>query len=118
TSERDARGIVRLGRDVEVVERRPAVGGQTISVRALYGEYEDVFLSLYGAHQATNAALSIAACEALVGEALNEPVVEEALGTVRTAGRMDVVGRRPPVILDGGHNPVTGAAVRTAIGEA
>jgi dihydrofolate synthase/folylpolyglutamate synthase len=116
-AERGARNVVRLGRDVEVVERRPAHGGQTVSVRAVYGEYDDIFLSQYGAHQATNAALAIAACEAFVGEALNVQAVEEAFAAVRTPGRIDVVGRRPLIVLDGGHNPAAAVAVRTAVEE-
>lgn len=116
-AERGARGVFRLGRDFEVAERRPAHGGQSVSVRGVHGEYDDIFLSLYGAHQATNAALAIAACEAFVGEALNTPSLERALASVRTAGRIDVVGRRPVVALDGGHNPAAAAAVRAAIEE-
>jgi dihydrofolate synthase/folylpolyglutamate synthase len=116
-AERGARSVVRTGRDIELVERTPAHGGQTITVRGIYGEYDDVFLSVYGAHQAVNATLAIAACEALVGEALNVPAVEEALSTIRTPGRIDVVRRRPPVVLDGGHNPAAARAVREAIEE-
>jgi dihydrofolate synthase/folylpolyglutamate synthase len=116
-AERGAAGVLRLGRDVEVVERRVAHGGQLVSVRAIHGDYDDVFLSLYGAHQASNAALAIAGCEALVGEALNRDALDAALGSVRTPGRLDVAGRRPPVVLDGGHNPAAAAAVRAAIEE-
>ena len=85
-----------------------------MSKRAIYG---DTFLSLYGAHQATNAALAIAACEAFTGEALNVQAVEEAFAAVRTPGRIDVVGRRPLIVLDGGHNPAAAVAVRAAIEE-
>ena len=117
SQERDARAVVRLGRDIELVDRLPAHRGQTITVRGLYGEYDDVFLSLFGAHQATNAALAIGACEAFVGEALDQAALIEALGTARTPGRIDVVSRRPPVVLDGGHNPAAAAAVRASIEE-
>ncbi len=116
-SERGTRNIVRLGRDIELVERTPAYSGQTITVRGIYGEYDDVYLSLYGEHQASNAALAIAACEAFAGEALDADALAEALDTVRTPGRLDVVGRRPPVVLDGGHNPASAAAVRRALEE-
>lgn len=115
--ERGARSVVRLGRDIELVERMPAHRGQTITVRGIYGEYDDVFLSAFGAHQATNAALAIAATEAFAGEALDQPALEEALGTVRTPGRLDVVSRRPLIVVDGGHNPAAATAVRTALEE-
>jgi dihydrofolate synthase/folylpolyglutamate synthase len=115
--ERDARGVLRLGRDIEIAERRPGHRGQTVTVRGIYGEYDDVFLSAYGAHQATNAALAIGACEAFAGEALDAAALGEALGTVRTPGRIDVVSRRPPIVLDGGHNPAAAAAVRGTLEE-
>ncbi len=47
---------------------RPAVGGQMISLQGLRGTYDDVFLPLYGAHQAQNAAVALAAVEAFAGD--------------------------------------------------
>lgn len=47
-----------------VTEREPAVGGQVASIRGLAAEYTDLFLPLFGEHQAHNAALTIAAVEA------------------------------------------------------
>ena len=47
--------------------RVPAVGGQMIGLQGLRGSYDEVFLPLYGAHQAQNAALALAAVEASSG---------------------------------------------------
>jgi dihydrofolate synthase/folylpolyglutamate synthase len=117
-TEREARRIVRLGGDIDLVERRPAIGGQLVTIRGLHGLYEDVFLSLLGEHQACNAVLAVAACEAFAGGALDDDSLREALGTVRTPGRLEVVARHPLVVLDGGHNPAAAAAVRAGIEEA
>ncbi len=47
----------------------PAVGGQLIRLQGLARQYDEVFLPLYGAHQAQNAAVALAAVEAFVGAA-------------------------------------------------
>ena len=44
-----------------------AVGGQQLALRGLRGTYEDVFLPLFGLHQAGNAACALAAVEAFAG---------------------------------------------------
>jgi dihydrofolate synthase/folylpolyglutamate synthase len=43
------------------------VGGQVVSLQGLRGRYDDLFLPLYGAHQAENAVVALAAVEAFVG---------------------------------------------------
>ena len=50
-----------------VTERVLAVGGQVLTLRGLGGDYREVFLPLFGAHQARNAALALAAVEAFFG---------------------------------------------------
>src|SRR4029453_7705218 len=55
--------IVREGMEFGVISRVPAVGGQVISLQGLRGRYDEVFLPLYGAHQAQNAAVALARSE-------------------------------------------------------
>ncbi|HEX3816084.1 MAG TPA: folylpolyglutamate synthase/dihydrofolate synthase family protein [Mycobacteriales bacterium] len=57
----------REGLEFGIVERRPAIGGQLISLQGLSGRYDDIFLPLYGVHQAQNAACALAAVEAFFG---------------------------------------------------
>jgi dihydrofolate synthase / folylpolyglutamate synthase len=116
-AERAAAAVVRLGPDFEVLAQGAAVGGRVVSIQGLHGVYDDVFLSLFGPHQAGNAALALAACEAFTGERLDDVVVERAFANVRTPGRLEVAGRRPLVLLDGGHNIAAALAVRDAIAE-
>jgi dihydrofolate synthase/folylpolyglutamate synthase len=103
--------------DWEVEDRLTAVGGQALRIRGLYGSYEDVYLPLFGEHAARNAAAAVAAAEALTGQALEEVTVREALATVRSPGRLEVVGREPLVILDGAHNPAGAEALALAMRE-
>jgi len=99
--------VAREGIEFGVRTRVPAVGGQLISLQGLRGEYDDVFLPLYGAHQAQNAALALAAVEAFVGgdEPLSAEVVRDAFAEVASPGRLEVVRRSPTIVLDAAHNP-------------
>jgi dihydrofolate synthase / folylpolyglutamate synthase len=72
---------------------------------------------LFGEHAARNAAAAVAAVEALTGQALEDVAVREAFGTVRSPGRLEVVGRDPLVILDGAHNPAGAEALALAMRE-
>src|SRR3954470_10620002 len=70
---------VREGLEFGVVGRAPAVGGQLLTLTGLHGRYDDVFLPLYGAHQAQNAVTALAAVEAFLGhEPLDDELVREA----------------------------------------
>jgi dihydrofolate synthase/folylpolyglutamate synthase len=97
---------IREGIEYSVKSRALAVGGQLISIAGVYGEYNDLFLPLHGAHQAANAATAIAAVEVFAGEAkLDEEVVREALVNATSPGRCEIIMRNPTVIIDAAHNP-------------
>ncbi|CAB4766418.1 unannotated protein [freshwater metagenome] len=99
--------LVREGVDFGVVSRTPAVGGQIVSIEGLRGRYDDLFLPLYGAHQAQNAAVALASVEALVGgaEPLDAELVAAAFAEVTSPARLEIVRRSPTVVLDAAHNP-------------
>jgi dihydrofolate synthase/folylpolyglutamate synthase len=108
------------GEGFALAEHRLAVGGQQISVRGLAGTYAEEYLPLYGAHQAANAALAIAAVESLIGGAsqpLTEEVVSDGLGQVTSPGRLQLVGTHPTVLVDAAHNPHGARALVTALRE-
>jgi dihydrofolate synthase/folylpolyglutamate synthase len=104
-----------FGRDVELVEDLPAVGGRQIRVRTPVADHDAVFLPLHGAHQSRNAALALAATEAFFGRAVDDEVVAEAWSAVALPGRMEILNRHPLVVLDGAHNPEGAAALRPAL---
>jgi dihydrofolate synthase / folylpolyglutamate synthase len=107
---------VREGLDFGVAARVPAVGGQLVSLQGLRARYDDVFLPLYGAHQAQNAAAALAAVEAFLGEeALAADVVHEAFGRATSPGRLEIIRRSPMILLDAAHNPHGAEALTEAI---
>lgn len=95
----------REGVEFSLSRRDIAVGGQMISVQGIYAEYTDIYLPLYGAHQAANAAVAIATVEAFVGTSLDEEVVRNAFANVKSPGRLEILHRDPTVIVDAAHNP-------------
>jgi dihydrofolate synthase / folylpolyglutamate synthase len=112
--------VVAEGEDFGVTSRELAVGGQRLALRGLTGSYPDLFLPLFGEHQASNAACALAAVEAFsaVDDGLDEELVRAAFGAVTTPGRLEVVRRSPVMIVDSAHNPAGMAASMAAMTEA
>ncbi|MEU9609074.1 folylpolyglutamate synthase/dihydrofolate synthase family protein [Streptomyces sp. NPDC048057] len=116
--------VAREGMEFGVVTREVAVGGQLLTLRGLGGEYPDVFLPLYGAHQAHNAAVALAAVEAFFGvgaehaRVLDLDTIRSAFAAVTTPGRLEVVRRSPTIVLDAAHNPAGARATAEAVTEA
>jgi len=112
--------VVRDGVDLAVVDRQIAVGGQLLTLRGMGGVYTDVFLPLYGEHQAHNALAALAAVEALVngGAALDGDVMGAAFADVDSPGRLEVIRTSPTVLVDAAHNPAGVAALVEAVEEA
>lgn len=109
--------VVREGLEFGVAVRAPAVGGQVVTLQGLRGRYDEVFLPLYGAHQAQNAAVALAAVEAFLGEgqALDDEVVRAAFAEVTSPGRLEIVRRSPTIVLDAAHNPHGAEATAAAL---
>jgi dihydrofolate synthase / folylpolyglutamate synthase len=109
----------REGVDFGVIDRQLAVAGQLIRLSAADGPVDDIFLPLYGAHQAANAAQALAAVEAFLGlKALHADVVREGFAQVHFPGRLELVRRSPGVVLDAAHNPHGARAAAAGITEA
>jgi dihydrofolate synthase / folylpolyglutamate synthase len=114
--------IVAEGLAFGVRTRAVAVGGQVLELQGLAGVYDEIYLPLYGVHQASNAACALAAVEAFVGAADREPLdadlVRAAFAGVRSPGRLEVLRRSPTVLIDGAHNPAGAAALAAALEDA
>ena len=110
----------REGVEFGVASRTPAVGGQLLSLQAMAGRYDDIILPLFGAHQAANAAVALAAVESFLGggsAALDPELVRAGFATVTSPGRLEVVRRSPTVVVDAAHNPHGARALAAALDE-
>lgn len=105
-------------RDFDVASTKVAVGGQLVTVRGRAATYEDVFLPLYGDHQAQNAAVAVAAVETFLGrgsQPLNADLVEEGFATATSPGRLQLIGIEPTILVDAAHNPAGAAVLADAL---
>ncbi|MGL3199509.1 MULTISPECIES: glutamate ligase domain-containing protein [Curtobacterium] len=106
------------GTGFRVTSDTPAVGGQLVSVQGLAGTYDDLFVPLFGAHQAHNAAVAIAAVESFLGrgsQALDEDVLSEGLAAATSPGRLQPIAQDPVVVVDAAHNPHGARALAEAL---
>ncbi|WP_250009083.1 folylpolyglutamate synthase/dihydrofolate synthase family protein [Actinoplanes sp. M2I2] len=113
--------LAREGSEFGMIERAQAVGGQVLTLQGLGGVYDEIFLPLFGAHQAQNAALALAAVEAFLGagpdKQLELDLVREGFAQVDSPGRLERVRSAPTILLDGAHNPHGMAATVSALEE-
>jgi folylpolyglutamate synthase/dihydrofolate synthase len=127
--------VAREGIEFGVLSREMAVGGQQLVLQGLRGTYPDVYLPLFGEHQAANAACSLAAVEAfafagdatsagslslgpgLSSVALDPDLVRAGFAKVSSPGRLEVLRRSPTVIADAAHNPAGMAVTLQALTE-
>ena len=109
--------LLEEGRDFELLRRGSALGGQSFAVRTPNAEYEDLFVPLFGEHAARNASAAVTALEALLGRSLDQGATRAALRSTASPGRVEVVSRRPVVIMDGAHNVDAANALVSALRE-
>ena len=130
--------VAREGFEFGVLTRELAVGGQQLVLKGLRETYGDIYLPLFGAYQASNAACALAAVEAFAGvsetavnedgstitlgyglssEGLDPDLVRAGFARATSPGRLDILRRSPTVIADAGHNPAGVAATAEALTE-
>ncbi|MBI2872986.1 MAG: bifunctional folylpolyglutamate synthase/dihydrofolate synthase [Chloroflexi bacterium] len=93
------------GRDATWQRGLSSLEGQTLRVRTSRAAY-DFWMPLLGGHQLENAAIAVLALEALEqrGFAIGPKEVAQGMALVEWPARLEVVGRRPLVVVDGAHN--------------
>ncbi|MEG1500702.1 MAG: Mur ligase family protein, partial [Clostridiales bacterium] len=78
-----------------------ATKGQYFSLRTPRNKYESLYIPLLGRHQIANASLSVAMAELL---GMDKESIAKGLARVCWPGRLELIGRKPMILLDGAHN--------------
>jgi dihydrofolate synthase / folylpolyglutamate synthase len=105
------------GRDFAVESNTTAVGGRLVDLRTPGSTYEGIYLPLHGRYQADNFMDALAGAEAFFGSPLSPQVVADAAAAVSSPGRLEVVGQRPLIVLDGAKNVAGAHSSAAALGE-
>jgi dihydrofolate synthase/folylpolyglutamate synthase len=99
------------GADVTWEEVSYSMDGQVIDVRGPSFEYAGLKVPFMGRHQQQNASLAVASLELarpLTRQGrlyLDRAAVAHGIASTTWPGRLEVLSRKPTVILDGAHNP-------------
>jgi dihydrofolate synthase/folylpolyglutamate synthase len=88
-----------------------------VRIRTRGRQWPALTLGLLGDHQAANAAVAVAAVEQLheLGLPVSDAAMAAGLEGVRWPARLEVVRRRPLVLLDCAHNDASAAALAATL---
>lgn len=100
--------IIRADEYVSVQQLSQDISGINLRVESQNMAYGSVVVPLIGAKTPENIAIAIAAMESMQDDPsfrISAESVKRGLAETRWPGRFHVVSQRPPVIVDGAHNP-------------
>ncbi len=109
--------LVELGVDFQFdyrpprhLEREPDAGRLDFhNLADQINSYSDLSLGMPGRHQAANAAVALAVAAELQrqGWTIPENAIRTGVATASVPARVEVLGRRPAIVLDSAHNPAS-----------
>jgi len=104
-------------RAVQVIPGGPRPDDR-FTVQTPVRRHVDLRLGLLGAHQRVNAACAVGAIDALgasSGAVVPSEAIWSGLANARMPGRLELLGERPRVLLDGAHNAAGAQALADAL---
>jgi len=113
TCQRKGARLVSVGSDIVWRKLDSNLSGQSLEVQGLKGSYR-VTIPLLGAHQLQNAAAAVAALEVL---GLPRKSIEAGLVKTNWPGRLQILRRRPLLVVDGAHNRDSASKLKEALKE-
>lgn len=106
------------GRDFDFSVKAQEPGRVVFDYRSEAVELVDLAVPLSGAYQAQNASLAIRVFELISQDVKDrEAAVRQGLSALRWPGRLELVAKDPPVLVDGAHNPAAARALARTIEE-
>ena len=105
--------LIAVGRDITWRKSTSDLAGQSFEVRGRGGSYR-LTIPLLGEHQLENAAIAVAAMEAL---AMGADDIVRGLAQVQWPGRLEILRHEPLFLIDGAHNADSARRLRDAIEE-
>jgi dihydrofolate synthase / folylpolyglutamate synthase len=104
--------ILEKSKDFEVSKEAALPEGEQFTFLHRHILYEDLTISMLGAHQIENASLAVMAAVCLN---VSEKDIRNGLKKAFWPGRMEVLHKNPLVLVDGAHNPDGVRAMRKAV---
>jgi dihydrofolate synthase/folylpolyglutamate synthase len=88
-----------------------------VRVETWRSDWGPVGLPLFGEHQALNASIALATLDAIEeqGVAIDHSAVGPAFANLNWPARVEILGERPWMVVDGAHNPASATALAETI---
>jgi dihydrofolate synthase / folylpolyglutamate synthase len=108
---------------ISVMEKDFKIEGENTEDFSFFGRawnLKHLQFNLPGFYQIENASVAIAVLETISqfhGVNIGEENLRKGLSSVRWEGRMEILRKNPPLVLDGAHNPGAAQALRKSIQE-
>ena len=108
------------GRDFSSILKKENVSGVYFDFQGNHSLIlDELYLPLAGEHQMENASVAIKAVE-LFNERSPKPAVthnsiRDGLSKVKWPGRLEMIKREPPILIDGAHNPAAAVVLSRAL---
>ncbi|MDO8535968.1 MAG: folylpolyglutamate synthase/dihydrofolate synthase family protein [Candidatus Omnitrophota bacterium] len=109
--------LILVGRDIRVKGAVSDEDSNRFDLSGTLKEYKGLKTSLVGPHQMVNAATAIGIVEALrIGNfAVPDEAVRNGIRDAKWPGRLEVIGRKPSIVLDGAHNKASAHILAEAV---
>lgn len=109
--------LILVGRDIKFEEVQSSDEKEVFNVFGLFGEYPMLISKLIGSHQMINASVAIGVVEVLKLGGINIPAdaIRNGIENARWEGRLEIINRRPFIVLDGAQNRESAKTLVSAI---
>ena len=109
--------LISVGKDINFEPLNLDDKETVFAVSGIYGNYSRLSSKLIGSHQMINATTAIGAVEALKERGIKIPAdaVRKGIEDARWEGRLEIVGRKPIIVLDGAQNRASAQVLAEAI---
>ena len=101
-----------VGKDIKYFTK-----GRYFSIKGINRDYVHLRINLLGRHQLTNAALAVGIVEALglYGFKVSVDCIKEGLYNTIWPGRLEMLCRKPYIVLDGAQNAASAVVLKSAV---
>jgi dihydrofolate synthase/folylpolyglutamate synthase len=104
--------LFRVGKEIQYFTK-----GRRFSVKGVNNNYANLKINLLGAHQLINAVLAVGIVEALgsYGCKISVDCLRKGLYNTIWPGRLEVLCRKPWIVVDGAQNAASAAVLKSAV---
>ncbi len=109
--------LFEVGKDLRIRNRECTLEHSRFDLEGIFGSYKGLRISLLGEHQLTNAACAVGISELLrlYDVKISQGAIKRGLRKAEWPGRLEILQKKPLIVLDGAQNESSAQALRESI---